>query len=371
MMERTEVELELELEHTRFVPAKIKAEAGIIFAAPEMKGRRHPNGTIWGARSLFIYNVAQVLYKHNNWHARTGKQISFARKGARWTECMAMAHDLHNLNFRILIPTQFKAKHVVALTRYWESKRLLPQSILQKVCILRTLLGWVNKEHVIANLKDEQLYANPEVMKRDLVAKNDKGWEKKDKEILPDNWTEKDTPLDRINRVVNDDAHVARQLKLSHYFGLRAKETMMFRPGIDYDVENGIIRVGRGTKGGRPRVVPVVTNEQKAFLRECIKALDGAKDSMMPTEVKLLPWIKHYYKVCNRNGISRAAGFTPHGLRHGYAHRLFEAKTGQKPSAVTGEKVDMDLTIKRIARLLVSEDLGHSRDSIASAYLGK
>lgn len=117
-------------------------------------------------------------------------------------------------------------------------------------------------------------------------------------------------------------------------------------------------------------MVLVEKQEQKQLLETLIEQCFGKPISTMPVHAKLAAWLKHFYKVCNRHCISRKDGITPHGLRHGYAHRLYEAKTGSAPAVVMGEKLDMDYINDRIARLLVSEDLGHSRVSISSAYLG-
>mgnify|MGYP003664999903 CR=1 FL=1 len=282
-------------------PSKVVEEVGCIFAHPDLKGRRHSNGGVYTARKLFSYNVSQVLYMNNKWHVKKRKPVSDATKYKRFTECQAMCHDLHNLGYKIILPTQLKQKHVKALTHYWEASGLNPATIVQKVSILRIFLTWIGKSDVMS--------------------------------LLP-------------------------------------HESMLFRPAMDFDETTSVVHVRRGTKGGRPRIMLVETQEQKALLKELRSFCHDNQSSMIPVRADLGRWIKHYYRVCNRHGISRANGMTPHGLRHGYAHRLYEEKTGVVPAAVSGQKEDMDAITDRIARLLVAEDLGHSRVSISSAYLG-
>tara|TARA_R110001606_G_scaffold247151_1_gene395213 strand:+ start:4301 stop:5347 length:1047 start_codon:yes stop_codon:yes gene_type:complete len=339
-------------------PSKVVEEVGCIFAHPDLKGRRHSNGGVYTARKLFSYNVSQVLYMNNKWHVKKRKPVSDATKYKRFTECQAMCHDLHNLGYKIILPTQLKQKHVKALTHYWEASGLNPATIVQKVSILRIFLTWIGKSDVMSFLPHESMYKEPEKIKRSLVAKEDKSWDKKT------------DVLELIAGVETEDKFVSRQLLLSHFFGMRVKESMLFRPAMDFDETTSVVHVRRGTKGGRPRIMLVETQEQKALLKELRSFCHDNQSSMIPVRADLGRWIKHYYRVCNRHGISRANGMTPHGLRHGYAHRLYEEKTGVVPAAVSGQKEDMDAITDRIARLLVAEDLGHSRVSISSAYLG-
>jgi len=342
----------------RYKPAKTVHISGYTFASPKLKGRRHPNSKPYTARTLFVYNVCQVLYAHNRFHTSVKKLVSDATRYKRFTECQAMAHDLHNLGYKLMLPTQIKQKHVKALTHYWESQDLKPSTIAQKLSILRIFITWMGKQAIFDFLPMTDLFKNPENLKRSHVTKEDKS------------WTTKTDVLAMLAAVEKVDLFVAIQLKMSHYFGLRAKESMMFRPLADYDAIKGVLNVTRGTKGGRPRVIIVETNEQRKVLDEAMSLCHGKRSSLIPHIKSLGAWIKHYYKVCNRHGISRDNGITPHGLRHGYSHRLYEEQTGQECKAVSGETPVVDVIANRIARARVAQDMGHNRESISSAYLG-
>ena len=347
--------------YTRYTPPLTVTESDYVFAASEMRGRLSRDGKPWTVRTIFLYNVERVLYKHNGRHAKREKPVSEKTKANRFNEIRSMANTLHNLGYRITLPTQIRQKHVKALTHFWESRKdLMPASVVQKVSILRTFLGWMGKEGVMEFMTVEDMFANPEAMKREYVAKVDKSWDDKfDIDAL-------------IAKVMDDCKYTGRQLKLSHLFGLRAKESMLFRPQLDYDQKVGFIHVRRGTKGGRPRTVPVETSEQRQYLEELQGYCYDVNESMIPRRSDQKSWIKHYYRVTKRNGISKETGITPHGLRHGYAQRLYERTTGH-PAAVkdvTQISRDIDMIEERIARLMVSENLGHSRESITSAYIG-
>jgi len=64
-----------------------------------------------------------------------------------------------------------------------------------------------------------------------------------------------------------------------------------------------------------------------------------------------------------------------HGLRHTYAQNRYEELTGWKCPAVggpeaktlTGEQRETD----RQVRLTISQELGHNREQITAAYLGR
>ena len=75
--------------------------------------------------------------------------------------------------------------------------------------------------------------------------------------------------------------------------------------------------------------------------------------------------------ACERAGINKR-----HGLRHAYAQRRYHeltgfacavAHNGLKQSMMTAEQRRID----RVARLQVSQELGHSRKSIVNQYLGR
>ena len=82
-----------------------------------------------------------------------------------------------------------------------------------------------------------------------------------------------------------------------------------------------------------------------------------------------------YYQVIKATGITKAElGVTSHGLRHSFAARKYEEATASRPpvespaNLVCGATVDWDVDHR--ARLGISQELGHWRKSVTSAYLG-
>ena len=74
--------------------------------------------------------------------------------------------------------------------------------------------------------------------------------------------------------------------------------------------------------------------------------------------------------VTLRSGLSRM-----HGLRHAYAQNRYEELTGWKCPAAGGPDRKSLTTEQRQsdreARLIISFELGHEREAMTAAYLGK
>lgn len=142
---------------------------------------------------------------------------------------------------------------------------------------------------------------------------------------------------------------------------------------MDYFTDKQYIYMKRGTKNGRPRITPVETELQRQFLEQLCETRLDRNSSMIPRMNELKKWIKHYYRVLNKCGVSRKNGITPHGLRHGYAHVVYEYVSGRPAPVLVASNeplINIDPISDKVARRLVSERLGHSRVSIASAYIG-
>jgi hypothetical protein len=93
--------------------------------------------------------------------------------------------------------------------------------------------------------------------------------------------------------------------------------------------------------------------------------------------VSNLPLVKarnRYYNVIRKAGVTRSElGVTSHGLRHEFAARKYEQLTGMRPqveavqpSSHYRENDEQD----HLARLEISQQLGHWRKDVTSAYIG-
>ena len=342
-------------------PPQVFHKDEYVFAHKDLKGRLNKNGRPWTARTICQYNVEQVLYKRNKFHSHKHKLVSESTRSRRWIEIKSAFNDLHDLGYRIVYPHSIDKRHIVALTRFWEASGLKSSSVIQKYSTLSIFLRWIDKYHLIEILRKDDLYEQPNKFIRKTATQEDKSWKGANIAAI-------------ISKIENADKHIANQLRLSMLFGMRAKESMLFRPCLDYNLREKIIYIRRGTKNGRPRILAVESEEQREFLSTLIESRLDKNSSMVPRMIELKQWIKYYYRVLNKHGISRKNGLTPHGLRHGYAHKVYEQESGQ-PAPILMQKYAPSMKLNpiadKIARLLVSQKLGHSRLSIASAYIGK
>jgi hypothetical protein len=161
----------------------------------------------------------------------------------------------------------------------------------------------------------------------------------------------------------------ASVVELAREFGLRSKEASLIdaRAALSEALSKGTITVSEGTKGGRDRVVPVVSEKQLEALSRAAQA-QGSDRSMIPHDQSWKTW---------REGDLRAAreivrGYTGeglHGLRSAYACERYEALTGS-PAPVAGGEV-ADRALDREARMQIAEELGHGRIDVTAEYLGR
>jgi Integrase len=122
-------------------------------------------------------------------------------------------------------------------------------------------------------------------------------------------------------------------------------------------------------KGGRGRVVPIRTEEQRYWLEQAKKIAKGFELSLIPTEKNYIQQRYIYDKQVSRAGLHHL-----HGLRHAYAQQRYKEMTGFESPINGGPKYnELTLEQKEIdhrARMILTEELGHSRKSIIKNYCG-
>jgi integrase len=201
----------------------------------------------------------------------------------------------------------------------------------------------------------ENYVKNSKSVERHLIAKTDKTWSGKQQSLA-----------DKLQEIQKIDRYVAIQLELQRAFGLRMKEAALLKPHM---ADKGTyLAVNWGTKGGRDRVVPIQNDYQRDVLTRAKLLLENPNNSMTPKDFNFKQWRNHYYYVCRQVGISRKDGITSHGLRHERLNEIYWEITGQL-SPIKGGTVD--LHTHEIAKQEIAEVAGHSRESIAGAYIGK
>jgi integrase len=295
-----------------------------------------------------------VLKAHNKTAATGGKAVSFATQAARWEMLACGFKELRALGYKLPDVGGFRECHMKALGYAWEAKGLSAATIQNRISTFRTFCEWIGKRGMIRS--SECYVKNRQSAERHLVAQRDKTWS-----------GQQQTLAAKLETIQQLDPSVALQLELQRAFGLRMKESALLKPHM---ADKGpYLAVNWGTKGGRDRVIPIATSEQRDVLNRAKAMRARLNDSMVPEGYNFKEWKNRYYYVCHQAGISRKAGITSHGLRHERLNEIYKEVTGQD-SPIKGGKVTLNRDIDQAARQEVAEVAGHSRASIAGAYLG-
>jgi integrase len=131
--------------------------------------------------------------------------------------------------------------------------------------------------------------------------------------------------------------------------------------------EDGQLRVTRGTKGGRDRVVPIGDNFP--VLEEAAKLSNPVSKSTIPLGFTKQQWKDRFYRVLRKHGVRKDdLGVTAHGLRHQFLQGMYERLTGvEAPIKQSGQRATKELHKEAMQRVV--EAAGHSRATKANAYL--
>lgn len=317
--------------------------------------------------------ILHALLEQNNYlHASKSKGVSYATMEERRQFMFRTFEFLaHNQTRQYKMdPRSLSGRHLDFLFDEWERRaragELGPSSIQKYHSFIRTFCTWVGKPGVVKPL--EAYFSEPALYMRTYVSKRSKAWSPNGVDVAA-----------VIQEVADHDERVAAQLAMMRTFGLRAKEAVMFRPHVDVvtaaqagrDASGAMhyVVINRGTKGGRLRYVPADSQEQRAALDRGRRVAGKADESLSDPRYTLVQAIRHQRYVMERMDITkRGLGVTAHGLRHGYAAQRYEAESGVPAPVQSSERAPADVDER--ARLIVSEELGHSRKQITNVYLG-
>jgi integrase len=275
-------------------------------------------------------------------HCREG---SYATQVMRERMLTQVANQLHALGYRGMTPRSLKPKHIEALVKLWFDQGLSIGTLKNRLAVIRWWAQKVDKQNVVA--RSNAHYGIPD---RRFVTNESKA------------KTVTRAQLDKVR-----DVHVRMSLELQQAFGLRREEAIKFQPSFA-DRGDHLVLKASWTKGGRERTIPIRTELQRDVLNRA-RRLAGL-GSLIPPNRNYVQQLRVYEGNTLRAGLSQM-----HGLRHAYAqHRYAELTGWQAPAAggptarsLTPEQRAMD----RQARLTISRELGHEREQITAAYLGR
>lgn len=275
------------------------------------------------------------------------KDGSFSTQAARKDVLIQVGKQLLEGGFRNLGTQGLKPKHVQYLVERWKAEGLSDATMKNRVAHLRWWAEKVNKASVIPRTNaalgiDRRRYVTNESKAVQLTGGD----------------------LSKIK-----DERLRCSIELQRALGLRREECLKFQPS--YAMATGPDKIqlkASWCKGGRAREIPILTDYQREVLARAA-ALAGV-GSMIPKEMSYVQRLKQYENASRRAGMSKL-----HGLRHEYAQSRYKELTGWDCPAKDGPKArQLTPEQKRIdyeARMTISAELGHGRESIVAVYIGR
>jgi site-specific recombinase XerC len=276
---------------------------------------------------------------------RHNREGSYGTQVQRERELTLMANQLHEIGYRGMSSHSLKPKHVEALVKHWLETGVATGTIKNRMSAFRWWARKVNRRNVVARSNDHYGIPNR------IFATNTN----KAKSIL-------EVDLAKVR-----DEHVRMSLELQQAFGLRREESIKFIPAYA-DQGDHLTLKASWTKGGKARVIPIRTEDQREVLDRAHRL--AGKGSLIPSSRNYVQQVRIYEGHTLRAGLSKM-----HGLRHRYAQQRYEELTGWKSPAAGGpatQSLTLDQrTLDRKARAVISNELGHSREAITAVYLGR
>lgn len=279
------------------------------------------------------------------------KDGSFSTQQARKDILLMLSSQLKEGGYKLDTPHSLKPKHVEYLVNRWQSEKLSAGTIKNRMTHIR---WWAEKIGKASMLPKSNSGANQairlDIEKRSYVPEQSKAKE-----------------LDLAKLALINDMHLQLSLRLQKEFGLRREEAIKFRPTYA-DRGNILVMKPSWTKGGRPREVPIRSQEQRNLLNEVRQFVGNG--SLIPHNKNYVQQLKSYERNTRNVGLD-----CNHGLRHLYAQQRYQELTGwPAPLAdgpLSGELTKEQKAFDKDARLIVSAELGHCREQITVTYLGR
>jgi site-specific recombinase XerD len=292
-------------------------------------------GNIMAKKHNFTGSFVNVI-KHN-------KDGSYGTQSSRSKILLQSADILWELGYKLDSAKFIRTRHIHKLVEHWKANGDQAGTLRNKTAALRWLMEKFNKAEVVPD--NEAL----NIPKRQYVTGQDKSRDLTDADLAQ-----------------IDDPFRKMSLLGQKLFGLRVEESLKIQPHIADHCDKLFLK-SSWTKGGRERYVPIRTAEQRQWLDEA-KALVKYKDqSLIPPDKSYKTYRDTINQYFYRHSIRKT-----HGLRHQYAQQLYKeltgwdcpAKGGPSRKQLSPEQKEID----RVARLEISNHLGHSRVSILAIY---
>jgi integrase len=270
---------------------------------------------------------------------------SFETQSARKKILFQISNDLVDGNYKLKNVHGLKPKHIEYLNQKWKQENLSTGTVKNRNAHLRWLAEKIGKENIIPS--------------------NDSLGIGKRKYARTEN---KAVDLNKIDLSKITNKNILVSIHLQRHLGLRREESLKIKPYLA-DKGDHIQLQASWCKGGRARIVPVLTQEARYWLDESKKFISQKEESLIPKDKTYIQHRHLYDKQVQCAGIKHA-----HGLRHAYAQDLYKELTGWEcpkrggplRKQLTSEQKEKD----HLARMTISSYLGHSRINVVVNYCG-
>jgi integrase len=267
--------------------------------------------------------------------------------------------ELWDQGLRIRKLESLSEKHVESLMERWHDAGICVATLHTRLSMISVLCDYLGKRGLTKPIAH---YFPDENMRRSTVAKESKAWKAKGVDVG-----------EMIALATKVDERLGVMLALQHTFGLRVKESIELRPSHGLIDRGNTLELHQGTKGGKPRTVPVNTPERVRVLQWAISVANSGNSKRVrwPDCTWKQAQRRFYHYVNNRLGISKKnMGVTPHGLRHGWGQDEYREQTGLPAPVEGGALGKIDRETHQKASMTVSRWLGHERIDVTTSYCG-
>jgi len=270
---------------------------------------------------------------------------SFSTQATRKDVLVLIGRQLLDGGFRNMGVISLKPKHIQYLLNLWQKDCLSSATIKNRMSHLRWVSEKINKQNIIPRTNSEL-----GIDRRHYVTKQSKSIRVSDEKLAG-----------------IKDERMRVSIELQKAFGLRREECLKFQP--TYAINSDSIKLKASwCKGGRERTVPIITDYQREVLERASVIAEAG--SMIPKGQSYIQRLKQYEYMTNKIGLNKL-----HGLRHEYAQNRFLELAGFECPArggPTSRKLNQNQKVlNQAARLKISNELGHNRESITAVYLGR
>lgn len=324
------------------------------------KNSKHRSGSHHILKRV-AHEIHIVLKEYQDKAALKEKKVGTGTQGKRESIIYGFFSELFGQGYKIESIQSLKQKHLIAVFNYLEAEGQSPSTIQNKISVMRTFCGWIGKNGMV---RDSTLYVKERTsVRRSMVVTEDKSWDGNGIDVV--------AILPEIAKV---DQNVALWLELCWAFGLRVKESVMFKPKVSHEGSSDkgeFIWLREGTKGDRPRVVPIENDVQRNVLERAKKLADGKTGFMGKRGMTLKQKRNRFNYVLRKCGITLAENnISAHGLRHQYMQNSFKQMLGIDAPVRGGDLSEVDKDELHLASQKLMERAGHTRVTIGASYYG-